>query len=169
MYDDGKQAPRARESPLILFDGVCNLCNAAVQWILARDRRGVFRFASLQSETAKRMLAGAGADASGLPDSIVLLDGSRLHTRSDAALRIARRLGFPYSLAVAAMLLPRSIRDGLYAQVARNRYRWFGRRESCLAPFPDLRDRFLDAGDPHLAATADTPSRTQRTDSPGLR
>jgi predicted DCC family thiol-disulfide oxidoreductase YuxK len=136
----------APAGPLILFDGVCNLCNAAVQWVIERDRRGVFRFGALQSEAGRAALRGAGT-AEDLPGSIVLIDGAGTHTGSDAALRIARELGFPWSLAAVARAVPRPLRDGVYSWVARNRYRWFGRRESCMVPTPELAARFVDAGE----------------------
>lgn len=136
----------------MLFDGVCNLCNGAVVWILERDRRGVFRFASLQSAAARRLLEAAPAPAE-RPDSIVLVDEAGVHTRSAAVLRIARRLGFPWSLAALARLIPRPGRDALYDAVARRRYRWFGKREACLIPTPERRARFLDA-DEREAGTA---------------
>jgi len=134
-------------TPVILFDGVCNLCNASVRWVIARDRGAVFRFASLQSGAGKQVLAAAGADAGG-PDSVVLVDEAGVHTQSEAVLRIARRLGRPWTLAAAARVLPRPWRDALYAWVARHRYAWFGRRDACLRPTPALRARFLDADEP---------------------
>src|SRR5262249_36623072 len=111
------------QPPLILFDGVCNLCNASVAWVIEHDRRGEFRFAALQSAAGKAALAAANAPAV-LPDSIVLLDESGFHTRSDAFLRIVSRLRFPWRLARLGGLLPRPIRDWAYDRVARNRYRW---------------------------------------------
>jgi predicted DCC family thiol-disulfide oxidoreductase YuxK len=142
----------APAGPLILFDGVCNLCNAAVQWVIARDRRGVFRFGALQSDGGRAALRGAGT-AEDLPDSIVLIDGAGTHTRSDAAIRIARGLGFPWSLAVIAFAIPRFLRDAVYSWVARNRYRWFGRRESCMVPTAELAARFVDPGQASAAAS----------------
>lgn len=132
------------DGPVILFDGVCNLCNAAVTWVIERDRRARFRFASLQSAAAESLLREAGA-AGPLPDSIVVVDAGGVHVRSEAALRIASGLGFPWSLAAAGRILPRGLRDRLYAWVARNRYRWFGRRDSCMVPSAALAARFLDA------------------------
>ena len=128
--------------PLILFDGVCNLCNAAVQWVIERDRRSVFRFGALQSEAGRAALRGEAA-AEDLPDSIVLIDAAGTHTRSDAAIRIARGLGFPWSLAAVGLAVPRPLRDAVYSWVARNRYRWFGKSESCRVPTPELRARFV--------------------------
>lgn len=132
-----------REGPIVLFDGHCNLCNRAVRFILRRDRRGEFRFASLQSEAGAAIRAEAGG-SSALPDSIVLVEGGRVHIRSDAALRIARRLGGAWAIAWRLRVVPRPLRDWIYDRVAKNRYRLFGRREECARPTPELRTRFLD-------------------------
>src|SRR5215471_5014273 len=130
--------------PLILFDGVCNFCNASVAWVVEHDHRDLFRFAALQSAAGKAAFARANGHTS-LPDTMVLIDEAGLHTRSEAVVRIASRLGLPWSLAGLVRLLPRPVRDWAYSSLARNRYRWFGRRESCLVPTPELRARFLDA------------------------
>lgn len=140
--------PAPSGPPLLLFDGVCNLCNASVAWILERDRRGRFRFASLQSDAARAALAAAGAGApEALPDSMVLIDATGVHTQSDAVLGVGRHLGFPWSLARLGVAIPRPLRDALYAFVARGRYRWFGKRDTCMVPKPELAARFLDAGE----------------------
>jgi predicted DCC family thiol-disulfide oxidoreductase YuxK len=125
--------------PVVLFDGVCNLCNGAVRFILARDPHGRFRFASLQSEAARRLLGGDHAAA-----SIILLEAGRTYTRSAAALRIARELRFPWPLIYAFIAVPRPLRDLVYDWVARHRYAWFGKRESCLLPAPEVRGRYLE-------------------------
>jgi len=130
-------------SAIVLFDGVCNLCNGAVAFIIARDRRAQFGFASLQSDAGRRLLRELSGDDA-LPDTFVLVEDGRMFTQSTAALRIARRLGFPWSLAALLTVLPRAIRDGAYRLVARNRYRWFGKRETCMMPTADLRRRFLE-------------------------
>ena len=137
---------RATSRRLILFDGVCNLCHASVRWIIARDRREAFDFASLQSEVAREALANLGG-VPGTPESLVLIDAAGAHFRSDAALRIARELGFPWSLAALARILPRFLRDGLYRWIAARRYRWFGRKPTCSLPLPGQERRFLDAGE----------------------
>ena len=149
--------------PLILFDGVCNLCNSSVQWVIERDKEERFRFATLQSAAARRELAKVigPKEIEELPDSIVLLDSDGLYVRSAAALRIARALGFPYAVLGLGIVLPRPIRDAIYDWVARNRYRWFGRRDTCMTPTPDLAARFLDAG------ALPPPAETRRTDSSG--
>jgi len=129
-------------APLILFDGVCNLCNASVQWVLLRDKAGIFRFAALQSETGQARLRAFGFSADRF-DTVVLLHGGRCYTHSDAALAVCRLLGWPWSWLTVFRCFPRFIRDGVYRLVARYRYRWFGRSESCLLPQPAWRDRFL--------------------------
>src|SRR5258707_3951461 len=137
----------SHQSPLILFDGLCHLCNASIAWVVEHDRHAVFRFAALQSAAGRAALVAAHAPAI-LPDSMVLIDDDGIHTRSDAAIRIASRLGLPWRLASLGRLLPRSLRDWGYDCVARNRYGWFGRREYCLVPALELRARFLDGDKP---------------------
>ena len=127
---------------VVLFDGVCNLCNGFVQFVVRRDPKGAFHFASLGSDAAVRLLGG-GPVPDPLPDSLVLVEDGQVFTRSTAALRIARRLTFPWPLAYVLVLVPRSLRDLIYDGIARRRYRWFGRRQSCMIPGPALRDRFL--------------------------
>lgn len=128
---------------IVLFDGYCTLCDGAVRFILERDPAAVFRFAALQSEAAQARLRAAGAPTV-LPDSVLLLDPDGLHARSDAALRIARELRMPWPmLARLASLVPRRWRDALYDLVARRRYAWFGRRDTCRLPTPDEAARFL--------------------------
>jgi len=133
--------------PVILFDGVCNLCAAVVRFVIERDPAARFSFASLQSDTARRLLEKAGCFAT-LPDSIVLLDEEGVHTRSDAALRIAAGLRRPWCLTSRLTIVPRALRDRAYDFVARHRYRWFGKRDTCLVPTPELQARFLDSISP---------------------
>lgn len=127
---------------VVLFDGVCNLCNGSVRFIIERDPRARFQFAPLQSPAADRLIA-AQADRASLPDSIVLVDEGRLYVRSAAALRIARGLRFPWPLAWVFILVPRPIRDWVYDLIARHRYAWFGKRDECMVPTPEVRGRFL--------------------------
>lgn len=129
--DAGSAEPKA----LVLFDGVCNLCNGAVRFISANDSEGRFAFASLQSPQARELLGDRPADPDE-PDSIVLLDCGRRYELSDAVLHIALGLRAPWPLAFAAILIPRRIRDDLYRWVARNRYAWFGRADVCALPPP---------------------------------
>ncbi len=128
--------------PVLLFDGVCNLCNASVQWVLQHDRRGQFRFAALQSETGQDLLREFGLSAESF-DTVVLVAGGRVFTRSDAALETARRMGRPWSLLYALHWVPRPLRNAVYDWVARHRYRWFGRQETCWLPRPEWKGRFL--------------------------
>lgn len=124
------------EHPVVLFDGVCNLCNGAVLWIIRRDPEAKFRFAPLQSRP----------DLAGLPDSIVLIDSCGTHVRSEAVLRIALGLRSPWPLLGAiGRVFPRPVRDGIYNFVARRRYRWFGKQDECVLPTPELRARFIDS------------------------
>lgn len=133
---------RLPSPPVILFDGVCNLCNGAVNWIMERDRKAHFRFASLQSDAAREMLATVNG-GNPLPDSIVLIDEAGVHTQSDAALRIAAKLKWPWSWLSALRIVPRVLRDAMYNVVARHRYRWFGQSDTCRVPAPHERHRFL--------------------------
>ena len=126
----------------VLFDGVCNLCNGFVQFVITRDPDARFRFAALQSDAAASLLRDAGVTPP-LPDSLILVEDGRVYFRSAAALRVARRLRFPWPIAYGLVVVPRVIRDRLYDVIAAHRYRWFGRRESCMVPTPDLKRRFL--------------------------
>jgi len=131
-----------QEHPVVLFDGVCNLCNASLDFIVERDGASAFRFASLQSEAGQALLRRFQ-----LPTdehrSLVLVEGDRYYTRSSAALRIARRLGGLWPLLYAFIVVPRFLRDAAYDVVARNRYHWFGKRDTCRVPTPELKSRFL--------------------------
>jgi predicted DCC family thiol-disulfide oxidoreductase YuxK len=128
---------------VVLFDGVCNLCNGTIRFIIARDPQAYFQFAALSSPAADRLLATAAGVPNPLPDTVVLIDGGRAFTRSDAALRIARHLRFPWPVLYGLVIVPRPVRDAIYDAIARRRYRWFGRREACMVPAPRVRDRFL--------------------------
>jgi predicted DCC family thiol-disulfide oxidoreductase YuxK len=128
---------------VLLFDGVCNLCSGAVRFIIPRDPRGRFRFASLQSAAGERLLAELRIDRQAL-DSIILVEHGHWYAESDAVLRIANLLGGAWRLFGVFRLIPRPLRDRLYRLVARHRYRWFGRKEVCWLPTPELRARFLE-------------------------
>ena len=131
-----------KNSPVVLFDGVCNLCEGSVRFIIERDPKGIFRFASLQSDAGKSLAEAHGADASHL-NTMMLIENGRLYKRSTAALRIARRLRFPWSLGWIFIIVPPFIRDAIYNVISRNRYKWFGEKETCMIPTPELRERFL--------------------------
>ena len=131
------------EPPIVVFDGVCNFCNASVSFILAHDRARVFRFASLQSHAGRSLLERVGIEPLDA-DTFALVEGERCLVRSDAALAVARRLPAPWRWGAALAAVPRPWRDAAYRLIARNRYRWFGRRRACMVPAPDVRERFLE-------------------------
>lgn len=126
---------------VILFDGGCNLCGGLVDFVIARDRRARFRFAPLQSEPGKRILARAGI-ASETVETVVLWQDGRAFVRSAAILRIARGLDGAWPLLFALIIVPRPVRDAIYGFIARRRYRWFGRAGRCRVAAPELRGRF---------------------------
>ncbi|QLE03016.1 thiol-disulfide oxidoreductase DCC family protein [Galbibacter sp. BG1] len=131
---------------IILFDGVCNLCNSSVQFVIKRDDKNTFKFASLQSEIGKKLLAERGIDPA-VTDSIVLIDPNvAYYTKSDAAIEIAKELGNGWQIfSVFDYILPKSIRDSIYSFIAKNRYQWFGKKEACPLPSPEQKAKFLDA------------------------
>jgi predicted DCC family thiol-disulfide oxidoreductase YuxK len=130
-------------SPIVLFDGVCSLCNRAVAVIIKRDRRKKFRFASMQSAPGRALLEKFDLPA-GRPDYLVLIEGDRCYTKSDAVIRIAARLTpFWRCWSALARFIPRPLRDFKYDLIARTRYHIFGKRPSCPFPTPDTADRFL--------------------------
>lgn len=130
------------EGPIILFDGECNLCDRSVRFILARDRKQQFRFASLQSAAGTRLIERFAPRAQGSTTVVLIADGTA-HIRSDAALRIAARMDGLWPVLGVFRIVPRPLRDWVYDVVARNRYRWFGRTPCCMVPSPELRERFL--------------------------
>ena len=137
-----------RDHPVLLYDGVCGLCNRVVQFTLRHDHRDVFRFAALQSELAERVLARHGEAASDLNSVYVVLGirdaGEQLLARSEAVIYLFRTLGGGWkALAAIYGLLPRRVRDLLYNMVARNRYRVVGKHETCPVPDPEVREKFL--------------------------
>jgi predicted DCC family thiol-disulfide oxidoreductase YuxK len=128
---------------IVLFDGVCNLCNGSVNFIIDHDTRDRFRFASLQSERGATLLREHGRAVASPPESIVLVENGRVFDRSTAALRIARHLRGAWKLLYAFVVVPRPLRDLVYRFIASHRYRWFGRSEMCRVPSPELKARFL--------------------------
>lgn len=129
--------------PIILFDGVCNLCNGSVLFIIRRDPKARFRFASLQSTYGENFLKHNSLSTEEY-DSIVLIEGGRFYTQSTAALRIAKRLNGAWPLLYAGIIIPKFIRDAMYNVIAKNRYRWFGKKDACMIPTPALRSRFME-------------------------
>lgn len=137
-------------APVLLYDGVCGFCNQTVQVILRLDPRGTMRFAALQSEYGQRVVARhpslRGVDSVVFVEPTAAADGAeRVHVRSDAALKVVSYLGGPWKIFLLARLLPRRLRDALYDAFARNRYKLFGKYDSCLLPAPEVRSRFMDS------------------------
>lgn len=133
---------KADGHPIVLFDGVCNLCNRSVMFIIRHDPDAVFRFAALQSDAGRQALSMLNQAQENV-SSIVLLQGQKVFTHSTAALSIARQLKGPIKFAYAFIIIPRFIRDAVYNWIARNRYRWFGKKDQCMVPGPDLLRRFI--------------------------
>jgi predicted DCC family thiol-disulfide oxidoreductase YuxK len=128
--------------PVILFDGVCNLCNGFVQFLIKRDPQGQFRFVALQSETGQALLQAVGLQMDQL-DTVVLVENGKAYTHSDVGLRVARRMAGLWPLLYSLSIFPPFLRTPVYNWIARNRYRWFGKQEACMMPTPDLKARFL--------------------------
>lgn len=133
-----------KDKKIILFDGVCNLCNNSVNFIIEHDKNDVFRFASLQSEIGKKLTSDRGIDPEVI-DSIVLIEpGVAYYQKSTAALEISRELSGGYSFLRHFSFLPEVFRDSIYDLIANNRYKWFGKKDACMIPTPELKDKFLD-------------------------
>lgn len=128
---------------IVLFDGVCNLCNSSVRFIIKRDKRKHFKFASLQSDYATDLFQRLNIDASSF-DSIVLVEDDNTYIKSTAALKISKELSGLWPLLYVFIIIPRFIRDAVYDFIARNRYKWFGKKDYCEMPTPELRNRFLE-------------------------
>ncbi len=130
------------DHPVVLFDGVCNFCNGAVQFIIRHDPKAVFRFAAYQSEAGSALALRHGIDPRTL-ETFALVDRGRALLRSDAAIAVSGHLGGLWRAAALFKVIPRPLRDAVYHFVAANRYRWFGKKESCMVPGADVRRRFL--------------------------
>jgi predicted DCC family thiol-disulfide oxidoreductase YuxK len=153
------------EHTIVLFDGVCNLCNGFVNFLIDRDPEGRLVFGALQTEGARKLMRDAG-----LPDreleSVVAIEAGRAYVRSTAALRILLRLGGPWVLlARLALLVPRPLRDRVYDILAKRRYAWFGTRDTCRIPTPELEARFLDPPGAQRARTTPLPPLTSNLNS----
>ncbi len=143
-HENGGEPGEPRSGrPIVLFDGVCNICNAGIDFLMRRDPDGVIRYAAMQTDAGRRLAARYDL-ATDTMDSFYVIDGARVFDRSEAALHLARYLAWPWRLGLALAILPRGLRDRAYDVLARNRYRWFGKRELCRLPTPEERSRFLD-------------------------
>lgn len=132
----------SHQNPILLFDGVCNLCDGFVQFAIKRDKASVFRFAPLQSETGRTLIRHFNLNEDVL-NTVILIENGTIHIKSAVALRMARRIGGAWTLAYPFIILPKFIRDNLYDFIAKNRYRWFGQKDACMIPTPEVRERFL--------------------------
>jgi predicted DCC family thiol-disulfide oxidoreductase YuxK len=129
---------------IILFDGVCNLCNSSVNFILRHEKSPLFHFASIQSETGKALLQWCGLPED-FSDAVIYIENGQVHEGSTAALKIGRSLKFPWStISIVGLLVPKFIRDWVYRQIGTHRYQWFGKRDVCMAPTKELKVRFYD-------------------------
>lgn len=131
------------QKSVIFFDGVCNLCNASVQFAIEHDKQDVFKFTALQGNYAKAILPKFNIDLERI-NSIILVENDRLYTKSSAALRIAKKLNGFWPMLYAFMIIPKFIRDWFYDIIAKNRYKWWGKQESCWVPTPELKEKFYD-------------------------
>jgi len=128
--------------PIILFDGVCNLCNSAVDFVVKRDKKSVIKFAALQSDAGERLLKEFSLPRDNF-NSFVFVEGGISYTRSSAALKLCKYLTGLWPLMYGFIIVPKFIRDFIYKWVAKNRYKWFGKREQCMIPTQGLKNRFL--------------------------
>ncbi|MFT5166128.1 MAG: putative DCC family thiol-disulfide oxidoreductase YuxK [Saprospiraceae bacterium] len=131
-----------QSSPIVLFDGVCNLCNGAVKFAIKRDKKAVLHFASLQSDLAGELMRKHNIEEHQLK-TFIFIEKDKAYTRSTAGLKLVKSFGGVWSLLYAFIIIPKPIRDAVYNLISNNRYRWFGKQESCMIPTPEIRARFL--------------------------
>ena len=129
-------------SPIILFDGVCNFCNNSVNFVIKRDKKAQIHFAPLHSEKAIQLLQQYHLPAD-VMNSFIFIENNKAYSRSTAALKVCRYLGNGWPLCYGFIIIPKFIRDGIYNWIAKNRYKWFGIRQQCMIPTPDVKARFL--------------------------
>jgi predicted DCC family thiol-disulfide oxidoreductase YuxK len=134
--------PRETTDDLILFDGVCNLCNALVQFVIRHDPNGKFHFAAIQSDIGRKIFQKYGLDPTDL-QTFVFISDNRIFLRSSAAIAVVSHFGGAWRMCAIFWLVPRFLRDAVYSVIARNRYRWFGRKDTCMIPTPEIEKRFL--------------------------
>jgi len=129
------------QNPVIFFDGVCNLCSASVQFAIEHDKKDIFKFTALQGNYAKTILPKYNVDLNKI-DSIIFVENDNLYTKSTAALKIARKMSGLWPMLYIFIVIPKSIRDWFYDIIAKNRYKWWGRQESCWVPTAELKQKF---------------------------
>ena len=130
------------KQPLVLFDGVCNYCNVMVNFAIKNDKHGKLRFCMLQSAIARQLKLKYAIDET--VDSLIFIDMGHAYTYADAALRICKYLDWPARILFIFIIIPSFISNPFYKLIARNRYKWFGKKESCMIPSPDIRKRFIE-------------------------
>lgn len=133
---------QVEQHPIILFDGVCNFCNGAINFILRQDKKGVFRFAPLQSEKGQQLLQRFNLPQQSF-DSFILIDEGKVYKSSTAGLYLYNKLPWYWKWTQLFWIVPRFVRDAVYDTIARNRYRWFGKKDQCMVPTPEIKSRFL--------------------------
>ena len=131
------------DKKIILFDGVCNLCESSVQFIIKRDKKDIFRFVAIQSELGQKIIKHIGIDISKTDSIILYLPGKAYHYKAEAALLIAKELSGIYSVLGYLGFIPNSIKNTVYDYIAKNRYKWYGKKDACMIPTPELKAKFL--------------------------
>ena len=129
--------------PVVVFDGVCNLCNAAVQFVIKHDKKKLFQFASFQGEYGRQVLASLPKSYASLK-TFILIENEKVFTKSTAALKVAGKLSTPVNWLYGFIIVPAFIRNAVYNFISKNRYRWFGKKDECMIPSPELKQRFLN-------------------------
>lgn len=132
-----------KDQPILLFDGVCNMCNSSVQFIIKHDKKAQLKFAPLQSEIGEQLLAANGMRTAYF-DSLVFIEKGKVYTHSSAALGVCKYLNGLFPILQVFYIIPKFIRDVIYKWIGKNRYKWFGKREACMIPTPDVKSRFLE-------------------------
>ena len=127
---------------IVLFDGICNFCNASVNFIIEHDKKNRFKFAAIQSDPGQALMRKFNLDPVNL-STFVLVEGDKFYTKTTAALKVARNLGFPWSMSFIFIIVPPPVRNIAYNIIAKYRYKWFGKRDACRIPTPELKEKFL--------------------------
>jgi predicted DCC family thiol-disulfide oxidoreductase YuxK len=141
LLNDKDKKRGASVNNIVLFDGECNFCNNSVQFIIKRDRKAQFKFASIQSDVGEEIVRTFNVPAN--INSLILVEGNKCYFKSSAALRICKNLKGVWKLFYCLLIIPKSVRDYFYDIIAKNRYKWFGKKDRCMVPSPEIQNRFL--------------------------
>jgi predicted DCC family thiol-disulfide oxidoreductase YuxK len=133
-----------KEKKIILFDGVCNLCNASVQYVIKHDKKDIFRFVALQSELGQKMVKHIGIDVTKIDSFVLYEPGIAYYLKAEAAFKIAATLNRLYPFLYIFTVFPKSLTNIVYNYIAKNRYKWYGKKDSCMIPKPELKAKFLE-------------------------